>query len=46
VRTVRCVVWRHAHEDGSVDSVPIVRWEVLDHSPFEVLDYPGDRTFR
>jgi type II secretory pathway component PulK len=41
VRTVRCVVWRYV--DGEdVRLVPIVRWEVLDYTPLEVLDYPDE----
>lgn len=41
VRTVRCVVWRYV--DGEdVRIVPIVRWEVLDYTPLEVLDYPDE----
>jgi hypothetical protein len=41
VRTVRSVVWRR--KDGNeVKIVPLVRWEVLDYAPLEVLDYPDD----
>ncbi len=40
-RTVRAVVWRVTTDDGTT-IVPIVRWEVLDYTPFEVLDYPDD----
>lgn len=41
VRSVRCVVWRYV--DGEeVRIVPIVRWEVLDYTPLEVLDYPDE----
>jgi type II secretory pathway component PulK len=39
--TVRAVVWRVTGEDGTT-IVPIVRWEVLDYSPLEVLDYPDE----
>lgn len=42
VRTVRQVVWRKVAGDGTVDIVPIVRWEVLDHVPYEVLDFPDE----
>ena len=42
VRTVRQVVWRKVAEDGTVDIIPIVRWEVLDHVPYEVQDYPEE----
>jgi hypothetical protein len=39
VRTVRSVVWRKS--DGETTQiVPLVRWEVLDYTPFEVLDFP------
>jgi hypothetical protein len=41
VRTIRSVVWRVDSGDGVV-IVPIVRWEVLDYTPFEVLDYPDE----
>jgi hypothetical protein len=37
-RTVRCVVWRRTQDDGSVEIVPLQRWEVLDYVPIEVLD--------
>jgi type II secretory pathway pseudopilin PulG len=38
-RTVRSVVWRY--QDGEEwKLVPLVRWEVLDYTPFEVLDFP------
>jgi len=39
--TVRAVVWRVSSEDGTT-IVPIVRWEVLDYTPFEVQDYPDE----
>ncbi len=42
VRSVRCVVWRRAGTDGTVEIVPLVRWEVLDYVPYQVLDYPGE----
>jgi hypothetical protein len=41
VRVVRSVVWRHKTDSGYV-IVPIVRWEVLDYEPWEVLDFPDD----
>jgi hypothetical protein len=41
VRTVRCVVWRRQAEED-VQIVPLIRWEVLDYAPLEVLDYPED----
>ena len=39
VRTVRSVVWRY-QEGDQWRIVPIVRWDELDYTPFEVLDYP------
>ncbi|MFT5288855.1 MAG: hypothetical protein ACI8QS_000760 [Planctomycetota bacterium] len=42
LRTVRAVVWRRDLGDGTVDIVPLVRWEVLDYVPYEVLDFPPD----
>ncbi len=39
VRTVRSVIWRKADADKTT-IVPLVRWEVLDYTPFEVLDFP------
>jgi hypothetical protein len=41
VRTIRSVVWRVDTGNGVV-IVPIVRWEALDFTPFEVLDYPDE----
>lgn len=41
VRVVHAVYWRHkAGQD--VTLTPVVRWEVLDYLPYEVLDYPPD----
>ena len=42
VRTVRSVVWRRVRDDGDVEIVPIVRWEVMDYVPIEVVDYPDE----
>ncbi len=42
LRTVRAVVWRRDLGDGTIEIVPIVRWEVLDYVPYEVLDFPPD----
>lgn len=39
VRCVRCVVWRYIDGD-TVRIVPLARWEVLDYTPLEVLDFP------
>ncbi len=41
VRTVRSIVWRK-ESGGSIEIVPLVRWEVLDHVPYEVLDLPDE----
>lgn len=43
VRTVRSVVWRRASESGDVEIIPLVRWEVVDYVPYEVLDDPEGR---
>lgn len=39
VRTVRSIVWRY-NTGEEVRIVPLVRWEVVDYTPFEVVDYP------
>ncbi len=41
LRTVRCVLWRRTSGEEA-EIIPLVRWEVLDYVPFEVLDYPGE----
>lgn len=41
VRVVRAVYWRRKTDEG-VSLVPLVRWEVLDYLPLEVLDYPDE----
>jgi len=41
VRIVRSVVWRTKRGEETV-IVPLVRWEVLDFLPHEVLDYPDE----
>ncbi len=41
VRVIRAVYWRRK-SDAGVDIVPLVRWEVLDYLPIEVLDYPEE----
>jgi hypothetical protein len=41
MRTVRTVVWRRSGDDG-VEIVPVLPWEVLDYSPFEIQDFPED----
>ncbi len=40
-RSVRAVVWRVTSDDGTT-IVPIIRWEVLDYTPFEVQDFPDE----
>ena len=42
VRTVRAVVWRREGGDSGATLDPIVRWEVLDYSPYEVQDFPDE----
>jgi len=42
VRTVRAVYWRAPGEED-VTMVPLVRWEILDNPPLQILDYPDDR---
>jgi hypothetical protein len=41
VRTVRSVVWRH-NDGDEWRIVPLVRWEVIDYTPFEVQDFPDE----
>jgi len=41
LRVVRSVVWRHKVDDEFVVT-PIVRWEVIDYVPYEVVDYPDE----
>jgi type II secretory pathway component PulK len=41
VRTVRAVYWRAPGEED-VTMVPLVRWEVLENPPLQILDYPDD----
>lgn len=38
-RTIRSIVWRTQGANGP-QIVPLVRWEALDHVPFEVVDDP------
>jgi len=42
VRTVRAVVWRREGGEDGANLHPVVRWEVLDYSPYEVQDYPEE----
>lgn len=41
VRVVRSVVWRRKNGED-IEIRPIVRWEVLDYLPYEVLDFPDE----
>lgn len=40
-RTVACTVWRRGTGEDT-EIIPIVRWEVLEYMPYEVLDYPEE----
>ena len=42
VRTVRAVFWRREGGEEGADLQSVVRWEVLDYSPYEVQDYPEE----
>lgn len=42
VRVVRSVLWRHTDAEESTVVTPILRWEVLDTVPVEVVDYPEE----
>ena len=42
VRTVRAVMWRREGGADGATLQPIVRWEVLDYSPYEVQDFPEE----
>ncbi|MCH2105151.1 MAG: type II secretion system protein GspK [Planctomycetes bacterium] len=42
VRTVRAVVWRREGGEEGATLQPVVRWEVLDYSPYEVQDFPEE----
>jgi type II secretory pathway pseudopilin PulG len=41
VRTVRSVVWRYQDGD-TLRILPLVRWDVIEYTPFEVLDFPDE----
>ena len=41
LRVVRSVVWRHKVGEQLLIT-PLLRWETLDSTPHEVLDYPQD----
>lgn len=43
VRVVRSVVWRHQDAEENLVITPVLRWEVLDTIPREVLDFPEER---
>lgn len=40
-RTIACTVWRRS-TDGGVEIIPLQRWEYLDYTPWEVLDFPDE----
>ena len=40
-RTVRSIVWRTS-DAAEFGVIPLVRWEVIDYQPLEVLDFPDD----
>jgi len=42
VRTIRSVVWRKTSDTGEAVIIPIIRWEVVNYVPHEVLDYPDE----
>jgi hypothetical protein len=42
VRTVRSIAWRRQGSDGA-EIVPLLRWQVIDYVPYEVLDSPDER---
>ena len=37
LKIVRSVVWRQSNNE-SASIIPLIRWDVLDHAPLEVLD--------
>jgi len=41
IRTVRSVIWRNP-DAAEMGVIPLLRWEVLDYQPFEVLDFPDE----
>lgn len=45
-RTVRCVIWRRPGDDGSVEILPLIRWEPIDYVPWEVQDFPDEERTR
>lgn len=40
-KTVRAVVWRRPGE-SDVELTPIIRWEVVNFSPYEIQDFPEE----
>ena len=42
VRSVRAVYWRSLDED-EITMIPLIRWEVLEFPPLQILDLPEDR---
>lgn len=41
MRVVRSVVWRHKVQEDMLVT-PLIRWETLDHVPYEVRDLPDE----
>jgi hypothetical protein len=41
LKIVRSVVWRQSNNE-SASIIPLIRWDVLDHAPLEVLDIDED----
>ncbi len=41
MRVVRSVVWRHKVDD-EMQITPLIRWELMDSTPHEVLDFPEE----
>jgi hypothetical protein len=40
-RTIRAIFWRRVGQEEA-EILPLVRWEILDYAPYEVLDFPED----
>jgi Tfp pilus assembly protein PilX len=42
VKTVRAVVWRREGGESGADLIPILRWDVVNFSPYEIQDFPDE----
>ena len=42
VKTVRAVLWRRSGAESEVELTPVIRWEVVNFSPYEIQDYPEE----